>query len=130
MFHDDLPERVLLFLDKYIDSVELLRVLLLLYSTPDKVWTKNEITNELRSTDASISKRLDDLYNRGVLISPKNKDLHLFAPVSDELKKTIIELDKINKTRSFTIIDAIYSRSNINKIRAFADAFVVRGDKK
>lgn len=129
MHPDDLPPKILTFLDKYIDSVELLRVLLLLYSSPDKVWTKQEITNELRSTDASISKRLQDLYSRGVL-TRTSEDQHCYQSVPEDLRQTIVELDKINRTRSFTIIDAIYSRSNINKIREFADAFIVRGDKK
>jgi hypothetical protein len=128
---DDISERILNFLDSAIDSVELLEVLLLIYSNPDKAWSKNEITTILRSTEASITKRLNDLYQRGVLLANDDQhDLHTFKPANEEIKKTIIELEKLYKSKSYKVIDAIYSRTHTKKIRAFANAFILRGDKK
>lgn len=127
MAGEDLPESVLKFLDTYIDSVEQLRVLLLLHMSPDRVWTTVEITSELRSAETSIAKRLDDLYARKVIWPiPNSKDSHKFSPTNADVRKVVGELAVQNQIRPYRVVEAIYSRPN-KALQAFADAFKLRG---
>lgn len=125
---EDLPENILKFLNTYIDSIEQLRILLLLHSFPDRVWTTAEITAELRSTDTSVVKRLDDLYSRKVLSRvPDSMNRHQFNPISVDLKKVIGELAVQNQLRPYRVIEAIYSQPS-KALQQFADAFKLKGD--
>ncbi len=91
MSKEDIPEKVLHFINERIDSVELLQVLLLLHSNPARIWTISDITSELRSANSSIIKRLEDLYSRKVLVRElAEKDQHRFSPSSDEVKSVIV----------------------------------------
>jgi hypothetical protein len=127
--NEEVPQRILDFLHRYIDSVELLSVLLYLHSNPEMARTTTEITIELRSAETSISKRLDDLYSRGVLnLNDDDKRNHQFSPSSPELKTVIGELDELYRLKPYKVIDAIYSRPR-KSIQEFADAFKLRGEK-
>jgi hypothetical protein len=128
MSGEDLPERVLHFLDACIDSVEQLRVLLLLHSSPHRVWATAEIISELRSTDTSIAKRLEGLYARKVILRMPESGHHQFNPTSPHLKEVIGELAEQNQLRPYRVIEAIYSRPN-KALQDFADAFKLRGGK-
>jgi hypothetical protein len=126
---DALPEDVLQFLHSCIDSVEQLRVLMLLYSDHNRIWTTAEITAELRSTSTSIACRLEALYERNVLVrSLEKRDGHQFRPGTPEVREVIQHLVEENQRKPFRIIDAIYSRPN-KTLQAFADAFKLRGGK-
>jgi hypothetical protein len=126
---EEVPEKVLRFLDSYIDSIEQLRVLLLLYSDPSRIWTTAQVTAELRSSDTSIVKRLEDLYARGVLERrPELGGAHRFTPCTEELVDAIDCVARENQVRPYRLIEAIYSRPN-RALRDFADAFKFRGDK-
>ena len=129
MARDVLPRHIQEFLDTFIDSVEQLRVLLLLYSDPQKLWTVAEITAELRSAESSITKRLDDLYSRKVMVRlPELKGSHRFSPSTADIEVVVRDLAEQNQLRPYKVIDAIYSRPD-KVLRDFADAFKFRGDK-
>lgn len=128
MKRDDLPPEVRQFLETSIDSIEQLQVLLLLYLSPERTWTTSEITLELRSTETSIEKRMNDLYDRKVLTKTSEIGKHKFNPISSDMKKVIEAVAYQNQLRPYQVIDAIYS-SSTKSIQAFADAFKVRGDK-
>lgn len=120
---EDASAEVRLFLKDCIDSVEQLRVLLLLFESPERWWTVSELTQELRSTDSSISKRLDDLYAKGVLVrGSNNPNLHSYQLVSQGMKKTIQSLAEFHSLRPYRVIDLIYAQPN-EALQAFADAF-------
>ncbi len=129
MTREDLPKDVIDFINNYIDSIEQLSVLLLLYSKSEDVWTIVEIANELRSTVPSITKRLDDLYTRKVLVRMHEmKDSHKFNPSSPDVRAVVASLAKQNQIRPYRVIDLIYSRPT-KALKQFADAFKLRGDK-
>lgn len=129
MARDDIPNEILNFLHECIDSVEQLRVLLLLSDNPVRVWTVTELTKELRSTETSIQKRLDDLYSRGVLARDSSlAGKHRFNPSSEDMRTLVKSLEQINQARPYRVIDAIFSRPS-EALKAFADAFKFRGGK-
>ncbi len=128
MVGEEIPARVVRFLETCIDSIEQLRVLLLLHSCPSREWTVTEMTAELRSSEASIAKRLDDLYQRKVLDRPVDPAArHRFNPITTELRDVIAELAHENEVRPYRLIDAIYSKPD-KGLQEFADAFKIRGD--
>jgi hypothetical protein len=127
--HDDAPTNVQRFVADCIDSVEQLRVLLLLFSDRQRPWTVAEITRELRSVESSIEKRLNDLYGRKVLLRESDPAKHRFVPFSPEIEATIAELAKLHEVRPYRVIEMIYSRPS-EALRQFADAFKIKKDKK
>lgn len=128
MVSENLPEEILKFLESSIDSVEQLRVLLLLHSDPEREWSTAEITKELRSADSSIEQRLNALYDREVLVRLLEPGRHKFTPSSEEIRKNIQQLEQVNQSKPYRVIDAIYSR-RANALDAFVDAFKFKGDK-
>lgn len=134
MDSDHVPESLRTFICDYIDSVELLYVLLLLCQNPDREWTLNQLTAEIRSTDSSIEKRLNTLYSRHILLrnsldeKVENKDIYVFSPSSEEIRKTVVELSEFYKLCPYRIVELIYSRPN-HSLRNFANAFKIRKDE-
>ena len=49
------------FVNKFINSIEQIEVLLILRANPERVWTVDEISAIMRSTPNSIRSRLDAL---------------------------------------------------------------------
>lgn len=128
MAGEDLPQDVRQFLDNCIDSIEQLRVLLALHAQPEREWSASDLAVEMRSTESSIRKRLDDLYFRKVLVKlPELGDRHKFLPDSPRVEVIIKELAFCNEKRPYSVIDAIYVKPN-KALKAFADAFKLRGD--
>lgn len=126
---ENLPEDILHFLNTRIDSIEQLQVLLLLHSNPQRTWTIAEISYEIRSVETSIAKRLNDLYERKVLVKMnETDDLHTFSPFSSDISTLIQSLAEENRRRPYRIIEAIYSRP-AKSILEFAAAFKLRGDQ-
>lgn len=125
---EDLSENLRQFIQGCLDSVEQLRVLLLLYSQPDRTWTTAEITAEMRSVESSIGKRLEGLYTRRVLNRATGTGTHQFLPARPEITALVRELADENQLRPYRVIDAIYARPS-QSIQDLADAFKLRGDK-
>lgn len=122
----DLPKNVIHFIDHCIDSVEQLSILLLLYSSPSRAWTVEELTVALRSTNSLVAKKLDDFYAQKVLLRcGDRKDLHRFLPGSPDVREAVRELATENQVRPYQVIDVIYSRPK-RAIRCFSEAFRIR----
>ncbi len=118
-----IPEDIRDFILKYIDSVELLNVLMLFQANPNKEWSSQDIETTIRSSNASIQRRLQDLYARGVLIEKSPlKDRHAFTPKTEETADLINKVAAYNKLFPYRVIDLIYSRP-AETLRSFADAF-------
>lgn len=115
------------FLFEYIDSVELIEVLLLLRNNSEKFFSANEISSELRSNPKSISNRLNRLSSIGLL--EQKEDHFRFCPTNDELKEIATELSNEYLLRRHHIFELIFSSAK--NVRQFANAFIVtKSDKK
>ncbi|MGE3262732.1 MAG: hypothetical protein AB7K68_13200 [Bacteriovoracia bacterium] len=130
MSADSLPEDVKKFITLYIESVEQILVLQILFENPERAWTIPELTLELRSANSSIERRLNNFYSSGVLWPPaKEGDKIIFSPKGNEMEKSIRLLIKAFRERPSTTVEMIYSRP-AQAIQAFADAFKIRKDEK
>lgn len=110
------------FIYTYVDSIELLEVLLIFQKDAARAWTVSELARDLRSTPASIGIRVSFLESAGfVTESDKNLKTYQYQPASPELRALVAELASIYEVRRHKIYELIYSP--MKKARDFADAF-------
>lgn len=124
---DDSSEEIKKFILDKITSIEQISILLLLQQDPQKTWTTEKISEELRSADLAIQQRLEDLYTAGVLNKPEGAEFS-YRPASDKIKSLVTNLIEAYQKRPTWVIDLIYSRP-IDAIQAFSEAFKIRREK-
>jgi hypothetical protein len=113
------PENVLRFIDRYVESVEQLEILLLL-CCDQREWTFLEIFKRIQSSEASVQQRLQQLAGAGLLV--KNGSGFRFQPSEDSMRAVVAELASVYRQRPVRIIEAIYARKT-DAVQSFADAF-------
>ena len=128
MTDEAIPPKVKRFISEYINSVELLEVLLLIRSAAKKEWSVDSISGELRSSPESVSKRLIYLCARG-LVSRRDLPVPMYRydPKREDLDMAIKGLAQAYAERRARVIDLIFSRP-IDTLRNFSDAFKLRKD--
>ncbi len=127
MANEAISPDVLQFISAHVDSIELLSILVLLSSNASKGWTISEITNELRSSESSIQQRLQSLYQRKILV-PDDDSSHRLDRSPPETKELIQKVVDQYRLTPHRIMESIYAKPN-QGIKAFSDAFKLRGDK-
>lgn len=113
------------FIFEFVDSVELIEVLLLMRNQPDVWFNAAQISAELRSSPTSIAKRLSRLAHIDLLAY--KDDQFRFSPHTNELKDIVSELANEYLLRRHSIFELIFSSSK--NARQFADAFIVNKSK-
>lgn len=116
------------FIFEFVDSVELIEVLLLIRNHSEKWFSASQISAELRSSPTSISKRLSRLAHIGLLAQDEALDQFRFSPETDELRDIVSELANEYLLRRHSIFELIFSSSK--NARQFADAFIVNKSNK
>jgi DNA-binding IclR family transcriptional regulator len=119
------PDAVLSFVDRHIESLEQLEILLLL-AAQDRGWSALEIFQKIQSSQASVEQRLQTLVTAG-LLAKDERGLFRFAPKDEETRKVVKDLADAYRTRRVRIIEAIYTRKT-DAVQSFADAFKFRKD--
>jgi DNA-binding transcriptional ArsR family regulator len=116
------------FIARFIDSVELLEVLLLLRAAPDKVWTPEEVARALTSTPDSVTLRLDELERRNLVRADQAGEKSFrYSPANDETNRRVDEVAEAYARRRTTVIGLIFSGPS-EGVRGFSDAFRLRED--
>lgn len=116
------PEHVKLFIYNFIDSVEILEILLYLRMNSDDWTTAERINSELKTQTASIAKRLLVLKSFGLVAENATNPGHFkYAPPTEEILETISLLSEEYKIRRYRIYELIFSQKK--HIKNFADAF-------
>ncbi|MDY7225856.1 hypothetical protein [Hyalangium rubrum] len=124
-----IPPRVQRFIATHIDSIEKLEVLLLLRARPDREWTVQDVSQELRITEASAAARLTDLTARRLLVDRAGSPTtYRFSPASSEDAQDVSDLQSTYSLRRVSVISFIFSKP-LDKVRGFADAFRLKRDK-
>jgi hypothetical protein len=121
MSNDQIPENIRRFIFACIDSVEQLEVLAMLHDQPDKDWTYLALSQELRSTESSVEKRVRDLVDRRV-IHPIASGSFRFNPRSEEVRQVVHDLVGVYRLRPYRVMELIFSKP-VNAMQSFADAF-------
>lgn len=123
---DSVTTEVLEFIDACISSVEELEILLLLWSTRDRGWSADQVSQELRTSTMSAERRLKSLGEAG-LLRQYDGNLFQFSPASSERDRLVGEVANAYRGFRVRITERIYNKPNT--LKSFADAFIVRKDK-
>jgi hypothetical protein len=113
-----------LILDK-IESISQLETLLLLYGTPERSWTPDHVSTELRIDLRWAADQLALLQSRGFLVRVDDTPSYTFLPPDPETKGTVASLAACYADRRVAVIALLYSRPE-DQIRLLSDAFRVR----
>jgi hypothetical protein len=124
-----ISEPVVRFIEVYINSVELLEILLLLRKYRNRSWTAAEVSSELRTDIHSAEMKLNELYSNRLLSSNEetNGQSYQYNPTPSSLDPVVKGLEEAYRERRFTVIDLIFSKP-IDSIQTFSDAFRFKKD--
>jgi DNA-directed RNA polymerase specialized sigma subunit len=119
----EFSSRLRSFINRSIESVEHVEVLLLLKRDANRAWSAEEIAAELRRSPASVERRLRDLA-RSRLAQSTDERYRYQHGKHDE---TVDELEHEYELRRVRLIEAIFTGS-IDSAQRFADAFRLWGE--
>lgn len=125
----NISDRVKNFIFLYVDSVELLEILLLFYQDDKKSWSAQAVAMELRSNAGSVEKRILLLKSFGLVSeSPHTTAEYFYNPGTNELHEIVTELATVYRVRKHSVLGLIFSP--MKKAKDFAEAFRLGGKKQ
>lgn len=114
------------FLERTIDTLDSLEVLLLLARTPDRAWTAEEVGTELRTSTFAATQRLQWLAAKG-LVRRRDDGRSQFDGTDTMQAEQLAELAAAYRDRRTSVIAAIYTRPRPNDaLMSFANAFKLK----
>ena len=126
----DLSIEVQQFIERYVDSLAKLEILLLLRADPSRQWNACDVAKALYYSAHEVCEdQLASLARAALLActSPAEKR-YQYGPGSAELDRLVGDLAGAYQERRVAVITQIYSMP-VNKIEVFADAFRLRKEK-
>lgn len=124
---DPIPERLALFLDRNVESIEQLEILRILGETSDQEWRSSDLARDAQIRPADISSQLAALEQRRLLKTEQrgNELFCRYGPATPEISEQLADLLRFYKERPVTLIRMVYNRVN-DRLKAFADSFRLR----
>jgi hypothetical protein len=104
---EGLPARVRDFLEAHVDSIELLEVLLMLAARPERAFTADEISDQLRTALPSAQNRLRHLHEHRLAERAEGAYRVRRDP---ELAETLRQVAEAYRERHVRVVTLIYSR--------------------
>jgi hypothetical protein len=106
-----IPAELHNFIAANIETVDQLRILLLLRNSPERTWNAMSITTVLQVQLEAAETGLEQLHQRGLLaLADQDRRRYCYQPVDverDTLTRAVAELDR---TRPVTLINLIATR--------------------
>jgi hypothetical protein len=123
------------FLRDHLDSYDEIRVFRLLARSGDRSWTAAAVAVELGIDHHAASRALDALCARNLLdIRIGGELVFRYAPGSESLRREaesfLREMDHDPLAAAKVIAEHLRERERSAALRAFTDAFLLRGKKK
>lgn len=115
-----IPHDLAHFIQRFIDRLETLDLLLLFQSTAARAWTVQQLSDEMRSSLFATDSALAMLLRHGFVA--REGDTFRFHPQTPELEQTTQRLAACYRERRTAVIAAIFSRPS-EAVRSFAEAF-------
>jgi predicted transcriptional regulator len=106
-----IPESVRKFVAKYVHSIDVLEILLLLRQDPRKEWGAFAVSQALRLDRTSVHTRLHKLFTAG-LVSREyiaSEEVFHYHPANLDLRRGVDELVKWYSSHRVALISVIYS---------------------
>jgi predicted ArsR family transcriptional regulator len=120
----ELPQEIAREVDQYIDSLECLEVLLLMYRDAERVWSVDQIASELRIKSGTAARHLARMASLGLLEAENPSGDFRFHPKDQARATGARVIVEAYATRRIALINHIASRA-LSRIRSLADAFRV-----
>jgi DNA-binding Lrp family transcriptional regulator len=127
MTSSQLPGDVARFLERHVDSIEHLEVLLLLFASGERSWTAEEIATHLRVQPESVRRRLGRLEADGLVVADAPPSAFRAAP-NPALVACVRHVAQVYKERRVSVITFIFSRPT-RDVYVLADAFKIKKDR-
>jgi hypothetical protein len=109
------------FIANCIRSVWALELLLFLRRNPDRTWTVDQLTAELRSSSFVVTEVLVTFRQAGIVADEPDGSVR-YAPAAGHLDRAIDQLAAAYAVKPLAVSKEILAAGN-DKIRSFADAF-------
>lgn len=116
------------FINAYVESIDLLRVLLLLAREPNRDWRVHEVAAATILSTEKVLAQLQRLNANGMItVAGDPPETYRYAPRAVEFDEMVQELIYLDDRRPVTLIRLVYARKS-SSAQAFADAFRLRGN--
>jgi DNA-binding transcriptional ArsR family regulator len=124
---EQFPEDVRRFLDEYVESIDQLEILRLLWEKPETDWSATALSAEVQAEPADVSAHLAVLRARGLLASADRGAglVYRYGPRNPELEGRLQTMLQHYRERPVSMIKLVVARSK-DPLRNFSDAFRVR----
>jgi hypothetical protein len=109
------------FIAKRVKSLWALALLLLLHRKPDRVWTVDGLTAELRASEGIIAESVD-IFRGGGLIADEPEGRLRYRP-----HPVVAEIASAYASTPFAVTREVFASAS-DRIRTFADAFRIKKD--
>ena len=124
---EPLPQDVRDLLTGHLATMEHVEVLLAIAGDDARSWNAGEIAAVTHTSPASVTARLEELVTAGFASRAASAGgaTYRFSPRTAEMRRAVISLEEMYRTKPVTLIKAIYERPT-SAIQSFADAFRIR----
>lgn len=121
----DLPDVVTRDVDAYIDNLDALEVVMLLYREQSRAWTADQVASRLRISARVARRELERMSTRGIAILG---DAFRFDGSDPERAAAVARIGAIYSTRRIELINYVASQT-LKRIQSIADAFRIKKDE-
>lgn len=125
----DIPEEVLRFIARNVDSVPHLEALLLLYEQPELEWTVPSMAARLYVSQATAAALLKDLEGRSLAVTVQGAagPVYAYSAAWDSSGELMKSVAATYRKRLAPVVALIHSKAS-RPVREFARAFDLKKD--
>ena len=120
----DLPDVVTRDVDLYIDNLDSLEVVMLLYREQVRAWTADQVASRLRISPRVARRELERMSARGIATLG---DAFRFDSSDPDKAAAVARVAAIYGTRRIELINYVASQT-LKRIQSIADAFRIKKD--
>jgi len=120
----ELPDVVTRDVDLYIDNLDSLEVVMLLYREQARGWTADQVASHLKISARVARRELERMSTRGIAILG---DAFRFDGSDPERAAAVARVAAVYGTRRIELINYVASQT-LKRIQSIADAFKLRKD--
>lgn len=123
-----LPPGVRRFIERRIDNIEQLEILLLLHRLGERSWSAEEVAEALRVTPRAAARHLEALTGRNLLdVRLGDEVRYRFAPAVPKLTTETKALADCYRERRSEVVALVAATRR--SLRDFSDAFRIKGKR-
>lgn len=128
MADQDLPDVVARDVDQFIDSLDALETVMLVFRDPARAWSPEQVARILRISVRVARRELDRMKARGIAVADPNDDtLTRFGAADTDRGAAVARIAATYGTRRIELINYVASQT-LKRIQSIANAFKLKAD--